>query len=777
MFSNCTSLKVPLVSIIILFVIVFSFPASSNADDNTRGRAFVTLNGQSVVAGEILVGFKKGASAADRKFVHTAVAGNQSYRLLKHFNFSNIDYVKLSEDTAIQEAVDYYQTFEAVLFAEPNFCGNKNRENRVYLKQDHSYDQNGGNTGEATTPNDTYFSQQWALKNTGQYIPYQNGTSDADIDATEAWDVATGNTWVVIGIIDTGIDYNHPDLINNLWFNSSEVPGNLADDDLNGYVDDYYGYDFYNDDGDPMDQHGNGTMMAGIIGADANNSQGVAGVAWHVRIIALKAAGTGRLHVLADIIEAINYATMMNVDILVCPYNFGTESASLKTAIENFGKLYVASVGNDNQNLDYVPYYPIANNLSNVISVSATDNQDSFATNANHGASSVDLCAPGEQIFTTFYDIDDTPASTYSWSEEEGADSADMAAAHVAGTAVLMRAQHQYLNAIHLKQWLIDNVDVLPGLSGWVESSGRLNSYYSLLGAKNGAVKSGSGLFSGTADNLTAEYFHSGRENKFNKLYLMINTSKDGSNCAYFYYDRDSNTLSLRSNGDNAWTSGTVGQPGYLANGQVSVKLQDVVFKKQTKRVCELKLPLTFTSGFKGIKNIYMYAKDTYGQNTGWTNMNTFEVTTSTVSYVPVNLGLNPTSSSGPAKKFTVTFRDGNGWRNIKNVYFMIDDTKDGVDAVYLLYAPGINTLYMRNDANSSWTWGTVGTSQLLSNSQGRINLADVTVTRVGYDVTLEFTVGFESSFNGSKNIYLFARDRDGGMTGWEKFGEITVNK
>ena len=123
-------------------------------------------------------------------------------------------------------------------------------------------------------PNDPSFGSLYGLHNVGQ----SGGTVDADIDATEAWQISTGSQDVVVGVIDTGIDYTHPDLVDNIWVNPGEIPGNGVDDDGNGFVDDVHGYDFVNNDGDPFDDEGHGTHVAGTIGATGNNGVGVVGV-------------------------------------------------------------------------------------------------------------------------------------------------------------------------------------------------------------------------------------------------------------------------------------------------------------------------------------------------------------------------------------------------------------------------------------------------------------------------------------------------------------------
>ena len=160
----------------------------------------------------------------------------------------------------------------------------------------------------ATMPNDPSFGQLYGLHNTGQSA----GKIDADIDAPEAWDITTGGANVVVGVIDTGVDYTHPDLAANMWRNTGETPNNGIDDDANGFVDDYHGYDFVGvGDGNPMDDHYHGTHVAGTIAGVGNNGVGIAGVSWNAKVMALKflsASGNGTTE---DAIEAVNYTTMM----------------------------------------------------------------------------------------------------------------------------------------------------------------------------------------------------------------------------------------------------------------------------------------------------------------------------------------------------------------------------------------------------------------------------------------------------------------------------------
>ncbi len=175
--------------------------------------------------------------------------------------------VKLPPGLSVENALQKLKNKTEILYAHPNY------EVKAL----------------STFPDDPRFNELWAMHNTGQ----NGGTPDADIDAPEAWDIGTGSTDIVVAVIDTGVDYTHPDLAANMWVNPGEIPANGIDDDGNGYIDDVHGYDFVNNDGDPMDDHYHGTHCAGTIGAVGNNSQGVAGVNWHVKIMAVKFLDAG----------------------------------------------------------------------------------------------------------------------------------------------------------------------------------------------------------------------------------------------------------------------------------------------------------------------------------------------------------------------------------------------------------------------------------------------------------------------------------------------------
>jgi subtilisin family serine protease/subtilisin-like proprotein convertase family protein/nuclear transport factor 2 (NTF2) superfamily protein len=323
------------------------------------------------------------------------------------------------------------------------------------------------------TPNDPSLGQLWGLNNTGQTINGQAGTRDADIDAPEAWDLSTGSASIVVGVIDTGIDYSHPDLAANIWTNPGEVAGNGIDDDGNGFVDDVHGYDFVNNDGDPFDDHGHGTHVAGTIGAAGDNQRGVSGVNWNTSLMALKfLSGTGSGS-LSDAVRAINYATMMrsrygvNVRVTNNSWGGGGYNQSLADAIGAQGQagiLFVAAAGNSGTNNDQSPNYPASYNFDNVIAVAASDNRDNLASFSNYGATSVDLAAPGVSIYST------APGGGY-----QTMSGTSMATPHVAGAAALAWAVNPTATVAQIRSALLNGVDRVTGLSGKVATGGRLN--------------------------------------------------------------------------------------------------------------------------------------------------------------------------------------------------------------------------------------------------------------------------------------------------------------
>jgi len=319
------------------------------------------------------------------------------------------------------------------------------------------------------TPNDTDFGLQWGL----------NNNNDADIDAPEAWDIGTGNNSVVVAVIDSGVDYNHPDLTNQIWSNPNEIPGNGRDDDGNGFVDDVRGWDFADNDNNPIDEHNHGTHVAGVIGAQTNNARGIAGINWNVQIMALKfmnAQGAGST---SAAIQAIDYAVANGAMVSNNSWGGGGFSQALFDAIQAANQrnhLFIAAAGNDGANTDTTAHYPSSYNLPNIISVAATDQQDRLATFSNFGSRTVDLAAPGFQIHSTIRN-----------GQYQAFSGTSMASPFVAGVAGLLLGQNSTLTVSELKAAILDNADPIGALSGRVLTGGRLNAFNSITGITAGA--------------------------------------------------------------------------------------------------------------------------------------------------------------------------------------------------------------------------------------------------------------------------------------------------
>ncbi|MCL4409568.1 MAG: S8 family serine peptidase [Firmicutes bacterium] len=325
-------------------------------------------------------------------------------------------------------------------------------------------------------PNDEFFGLLWGLHNTGQ----EGGTPGADISALDAWSITQGDRNIVIGVIDEGIDYNHPDLVANIWHNPGEICDNGIDDTGTGVIDDCHGFDAITGSGDPMDFGGHGTHVAGTIGAAANNGIGVAGVAWDVQLAGCRFLGPDGGFT-SDAIACIDYFTNLRVNHgvnIVATNNSwggGGFSQALRSAIQTHndaGILFVAAAGNNSLNSDVSPSYPGAYDLPGIINVANTNRTDGLSGTSTYGAVSVDLGAPGSSIGSTYLDGGYVYMSGTS-----------MAAPHVAGAAALLWAIKPDLSITEVKDILMSSGDSIPALAGRTASGKRLNAYQALLAA------------------------------------------------------------------------------------------------------------------------------------------------------------------------------------------------------------------------------------------------------------------------------------------------------
>ncbi len=325
-------------------------------------------------------------------------------------------------------------------------------------------------------PDDPRFPEQWGSDNTGQ----TGGTADADIDADTAWDISVGSHSVVVAVLDTGVDYNHPDLVDNMWTNQDEVPGNGVDDDNNGYIDDVRGWNFESETNDPADWYGHGTHCAGIIGAAGNNALGVAGVNWQVTIMPLMIIGNQSLDAyVLDAAEGVYYAVDKGADVMSCSWwTVEYYSQTLEDAFgyaDQNGVITAAAAGNDTLDVEtQEEVWPCEWTFPSIICVAATNHNDNISYFSNWGAVSVDVGAPGEDILST------VPGNSY-----ELMSGTSMATPYTAGVVALMKSIRPDLTPSELKQFLFTTVDPISDLQGITTTGGRINAGRALQAISN----------------------------------------------------------------------------------------------------------------------------------------------------------------------------------------------------------------------------------------------------------------------------------------------------
>jgi subtilisin family serine protease len=395
----------------------------------------------------VLVKFKSGVSqeAIDRltATLHDRVEDR----------IENVDGLEAIDDLDNEDAATVageYQKLAEVEYAEPNF--------EIELDEAEA-------PLEPILPHDPQFNDQWALANSGQ----RGGKQGADISATVAWATTTGSDKVVVAVLDSGVDYTHEDLIQNMWMRPADMAP-YQDNEL-GTIDDEHGFNAIDSASDPMDDNGHGTHCAGIIGAEGENNLGIAGVNWKVRIMPLKFLNSGGFGSTKDAIEAINYVIdrkKAGVNVRIISASWGSTQRSralgdvIRKAYEN-DILFIAAAGNASTNNDRTPHYP--SSYPNVLSVAALDRHDELAKFSNYGVKSVAIAAPGVDILSTWL------GNAY---EEKSGTS--MATPVVSGVAALILAEHPRMSVDDLKKKLLASTDPIVALKGKTVTGGRINA-------------------------------------------------------------------------------------------------------------------------------------------------------------------------------------------------------------------------------------------------------------------------------------------------------------
>ncbi|WML58945.1 S8 family serine peptidase [Neobacillus sp. PS2-9] len=367
----------PALSMLLFSSTALTTNAFATENKNEVKTPIIQKNPASYQAGELIIKYKNTNAAASFKKKHP-------FKTKKKLHSIGAEIVKVDYGTNIDSLINKLQTDPSVAYVQPNY---------KYTI--------------TALPNDPEFSKLWGLHNTGQAVNGTSGSNDIDIDYPEAIQEFTNSDnqqQVVVGVIDTGIDLNHPDLKDNIWTNPGEIAGNGIDDDHNGYIDDVHGWDFYHNDAsifDAEDGDDHGTHVAGTIAAKANNGIGITGIAPNVKIMPLKFIGPDGNGNTADAILAVEYASKMGVRVTNNSWAGLEYDQALKDAIDKSSLLFVAAAGNEGVNNDQVPSYPANYDTPKVISVAAIDSSGNLADFSNFGVNSVDIAAPGTGIFST----------------------------------------------------------------------------------------------------------------------------------------------------------------------------------------------------------------------------------------------------------------------------------------------------------------------------------------------------------------------------------------
>ncbi len=429
------------------------------------------------VPGEVIVKLKAGMA---KSFLSRKSVYNADIKELMELSMGDVAVLRVPQTKSLKSIVIEISKDSAVEYVEPNFIYKAIKN--VETLESKLYNSSFTPKYSSMLTNDPKFDDLWGLVNTGNNEPAgsrgnsaPSGVAGIDVNATNAWAITKGNKNVKIAVIDTGVDYNHPDLQANIWTNTAELNGRPGvDDDGNGYVDDIHGYDFANNDGDPMDGNGHGTHCSGTIAAEHDNGVGIAGVMAQAQIVGIKFLTDQGSGSTADAIKAIDYATKINVDIMSNSWGGGGFSQALYDSIKaakDAGIVFTAAAGNSATDNNGQPHYPSNYDIENVISVAANNYSDELAFFSCYGSKTVHVAAPGRNILST------TPNNAY-----DVYSGTSMATPHVSGVVGLYIAQYGRVDVAQLRTDLMKSSVYARSYGRKTIGKGRVDAYNFLTG-------------------------------------------------------------------------------------------------------------------------------------------------------------------------------------------------------------------------------------------------------------------------------------------------------
>jgi subtilisin family serine protease len=684
--------------------------------------AITNYNGRQVAANEIIVRLKD-ASPATLAGVQSWAAAGEVFHSLS----ATVPLQLLHSNTRdVGALVSAFGHANGVAYVEPNYV-----------------------VRNVASPNDPAYSQLWAMPVIG---------------APAAWDIATGSAANVIGVIDTGIDYTHPDLAPNMWSAPSAFTVNIGGMAITCPAGSH-GFNAIANSCDPMDDQYHGTHVSGTIGAAGNNSVGVAGVNWTTRLMGLKFLAASGSGLLSDAIKAMEFAiqtkalfagtaTPVNLRVLSASWGGTDFSQSLLDEINKAGSnnmLFVAAAGNSGTNNDQAPFYPAGFSASNLISVAATDASDSVASFSNYGPSTVHLGAPGVSILSTM------PGNQYAYLS-----GTSMAAPQVSGAAMLTLATCPGLDTIGLKSQLLNAVDPESALAGRTITGGRLNVGKAVSACSGPGISVSPATGSGSSQRFTFTF--PGASNAVT-MNMLINSSLTGAGACFLIYEPPANTIDLVDNsGNNVGGRLTPGSGGTLSNSQCSIAGSSVAVSN-TGNSITVAATVTFASGFAGPKTIWATWYSAAGQQGIWQSVGSWNVTASGNSVVP-------SSGSGPSQQFTFTFP---GASNADSVNMLIHSALSSAGGCYVIYERAANTFDIVDDAGNIASRAAPGSNVVLSNSQCSIPVSSVSIANSGSAIVVSATVNFSPSFAGTKTIWAAWYSGGTEQGGWQAVGSWNV--